>query len=240
MDAALVWATAASASEPLWSSIPKAIGPAVTATVAVALAVAGYFKFIRGRTFQPRLTLILDAEVVRLGNKPALRINVAIKNDGLTAVVLDPCYAQRVDVFVADQPVWEDAVSSDDGSVLWYDGVAPHRSMDALYDPGLLTYQADPFRSAVPCEADPFETTPVATDFAAAGSILEPGEQDRAALLVVVDEAMAYLVQLSVHACGHAHRFSQRRHRRCVAGDRLPDLWQTRTIVQEEKEVPRG
>lgn len=224
---------AANSSEPLWSSIPRAIGPAVTATVAVAAAVAGYFKFIRGRTFQPRLTLILDAEVVRLDTKPALRINVTIKNDGLTAVVLDACYAQRVDVFVADQPVWDDAVGSDDGSVLWFDGVLPHRSVDVLSDPGLLTYQVNPFRGPIQRAADAIEA-PAAEVGSFVASILEPGEQDRAAVLLAVDEAMAYLVQLSVHACGHAHRFSQRSHRRCVAGDKLPDLWQTRTIVKEE------
>ena len=88
-------------AEPLWSSVPKAAGPAVTALVAVSLALAGCFRFLRFRIFKPRMALSVAAEVRLPGDKPALMIDVAIKNDGQCAVRVDPCFNHSLDIFLA-------------------------------------------------------------------------------------------------------------------------------------------
>jgi len=137
----------AAAPEPLWAAIPKAVGPAVTALVALTLAVAGYFKFIRGRIFQPRLTLELVGRAVPMWEDTALLVQVCIRNDGQSGVVLDPRFAQSLDVFLADRPVREDAVNDPGGVVFWYDGRAPHRRVDVLLEPGLLGLDVAVFRS---------------------------------------------------------------------------------------------
>ena len=112
----------------------------VTALVAVSGGVFAYFKFARGRIFKPRCLLSLAASTLRVGGASALRVDIAIKNDGQSALLLDPRYTQRLDVFTANAAVWDDAVTSGDGVLLWFDGTAPSRSLEIVSDPGLLTY----------------------------------------------------------------------------------------------------
>jgi len=223
--------------EPLWAAIPKAFAPAATAIIALALAVAGYFKFLKGRTFQPRLALDLTASLVRMKGSQALHVEVVIKNEGYTGVVLDPRYSQCLDIFIADNPVWEDAISIDDGVLLWHDGIRPHRQVDVLLEPGLATHQVFPYRDTYKNNGGAGANLLVPDRPATSGQrvidgyILEPGEQERRALLVPVHDAAAYLLQLSVHACRHASRLSRIAHNSCVERRRSPDLWQSRSIV---------
>ncbi len=105
----ILTAAMASGSEASWSSTTQAAASAVTACVAIAAAVAAYFKFVRGRTFQPRLTLAVTGEITEIHGVSALVVEVDVKNDGQSGVVLDPCYSQSLDIFILDEPVWDDA-----------------------------------------------------------------------------------------------------------------------------------
>ena len=228
----LVTILAAEGGDPLWVSAAQAVG----AAVAVVLAIGAYFKFVRSRVFQPRLSLDLAVESHEVYSAPALRVDAEIKNDGQTAVLLDQCFAQLLEVFLADEAVWEDAVSAADGVVLWYDGVSPHRTMDMLLEPGLFGHAVQPYRESPPPGG------PSAKDalFAVPDHLLEPGERIRRSLLVPVDHAAAYLVQLSIHACSHANWWSYWPHRRCTSRTRQPDQWQIRKVVPGYRGLDAG
>lgn len=222
--------------EPTWLLVVGALAPAVTALVAVAIAVAGYFRYVRGRVLNPRLTLELSGEVVTVKDSPALRVQVTVRNDGQSGVVLDPYFTQSLTVFRADDPVWRDACRHDDGVVLWFDGVAPHREVEVLEDRGIEPY-----------DVRPFGDTPVVAGGSARRRevsrvdrhVLEPGERERRALLVPVSDAHAYMLQLTIHACSHAGPLGRRRHRRCERGEDVPHQWRARAIVVPERRPRR-
>ena len=230
--------SAGSLGEPLWSVIPKAVGPAVTAAVALTVTMAGYFRFVRGRVFQPRLTLEIIATTIRIWDAPALLVEINIKNEGQSGLVMDPCFAQSLDVFLADKPVWEDALKDPAGVVLWYDGAAPHRHVDVLQEGGLSGFDVSAFRGDA--DSSHWPTDHPKSMLEIDGYVLEPGERERRALLIPVSEAGAYLLQLSVHACTHAGRLGSVAHARCVSRRRVPDLWQTRYIVHTKTEAAHG
>lgn len=133
-------AVAPVASSPAWVSIIGTIAASVTALIAVAGGVFAYFKFARGRIFEPRCLLSLTSSALRVEGAWAIQVDIVIKNDGQSALMLDPRYTQQLDIFAANNAVWEDAITSGDGVLLWYDGDAPSRSLEIMPDPGLLTY----------------------------------------------------------------------------------------------------
>ncbi len=221
------------AVEPHWLSTLGAIAPVVTAIIAVLVGIAGYSKFIRGRTFHPRLTLEIKATASNIGGYSAVLVVLTIKNDGHMGVLLDAGYAQILDIFIADAPVWDDAVASTDGVLLWYDGVEPHRRIDVLADPGLLSHAAPSYRGSSIREG--LEALGELSGVLLYTHTLEPGEQIHRELLVPVSDAVAYLLELSIHGCKHAGRISRHTvHRRCLAGRHSPDLWQSRSIVRKD------
>ena len=81
-----------------------------------------------------------------------------------------------MDVFTANAAVWDYAVTSGDGVLLWFDGTAPSRSLEiVLGDPGLLTY-------AIPVYKDYVAPALLAL----LGGRLEPGEELRRSVLIPV------------------------------------------------------
>lgn len=221
----------------MWPTVVAATSATVTAMVAVAAAIAGYFRFLRGRTFKPALHLELSGTLVQLAHRSALEIEMHVRNSGQIGVVLDPCFNQSLAVFIADEVVWNDATTHDSGVVLWYDGTAPHRQLPALRDDGLATFEVPPFALSETRRGKPESTGPAPFDDDVRWLerrdtyVLEPGEQEHASVLVPVAAARAYLLQLTVHACSHAGWFGQWRHGRCRSGRATPDSWQTRAIV---------
>jgi hypothetical protein len=135
-------------------------------------------------------------------------------------LLLDPRYTQRLDVFTANHAVWDDAVTSGDGVLLWFDGAAPSRSLEIVADPGLLTYAIPVYKDYVA----PALPAPL-------GGRLEPGEELRRSVLIPVDSARGYLLQLTVQACSHVGRWNRMSHRRCTDGTRMPQRWQARVVV---------
>ncbi len=218
-SAALVLAEPA-ASEPAWAQIIGTVAASVTAVIAVAGGIFAYFKFARGRIFEPRCLLSLTSSALKVGGVCALQVDIVIKNVGQSALQLDAGYTQQLDIFTADRAVWDDAVASGDGVLLWYDGAPPSRSLEIIGDPGLLTYAIPVFKN----HARPaFE--------ASLGGSLEAGVELRRSVLVPVEPARGYLLQLTVQACSHVGRWTKMSHRRCIERKRLPWRWQARAIV---------
>jgi hypothetical protein len=213
-------AATAPASEPAWAEVVGTVAASVTALVAVTGAVFAYFKFARGRVFKPRCLLSLTSSALKVGGAWALRVDIVIKNDGQAALLLDPRYTQQLDVFAASSAVWDDAVTSGDGVLLWYDGAAPSRSLEIFPDPGLLTYAIPVYKDR---EEPALEAPP--------GAIVEAGEELRRSVLVPVEAARGYLLQLTVQACSHVGRWSKMSHRRCTEGKQQPWRWQARAII---------
>jgi hypothetical protein len=215
-----VAAAATAAAEPVWAEIVGTVAASVTALVAVTGGAFAYFRFARGRVFKPRCLLSLTSSALKVGSSRALRVDIVIKNDGQSALLLDSRYTQQLDVFAANHAVWDDAVASGDGVLLWYDGAAPSRSLEIIADPGLLTYAIPVYKN----RAGPALEAPL-------GANLEAGEELRRSVLVPVEPARGYLLQLTVQACSHVGRWSKISHRRCAAGKQLPWRWQARAIV---------
>jgi hypothetical protein len=213
-------AAAAAASEPAWAEIVGTVAASVTALVAVTGGVFAYFRFARGRVFKPRCLLSLTSSALRVGAAWALRVDIVIKNDSQSALLLDSRYTQQLDVFTASHAVWDDAVASGDGVLLWYDGAAPSRSLEIIADPGLLTYAIPVYKN----REEPALEAPL-------GANLEAGEELRRSVLVPVEPARGYLLQLTVQACSHVGRWSKISHRRCTEGKQLPWRWQARAII---------
>jgi hypothetical protein len=211
----------AQATDASWTEVVRAVAPAATAVLALVGGIFAYFKFVRGRIFHPRCWVDLKSTTVRIDGKQALHVEAHIRNDGQSALRLDAEFSQRLDVFIADGPVWKDAASSD-GAVLWHAGGPPHRSLDILFDAGLITYAVPRFRDpALAAYADP-----APLDF-----ILEPGEEAKRCLLVPVSQAYAYLCQLTIQACPHVGWANATRHRRCTQRKEMPNRWQARVIA---------
>jgi hypothetical protein len=211
-----------SASGTEWQDILKAVAPAVTAAVAVIAGAFAYAKFLRGRTFRPVPLLTLAACEVQVWRQPALRVDVSVKNIGVTALRMDKDYSQRVDVFLADEATWEAAAISQDTPVLWHKAGDPHRSVDFFLEAGLLSYKVPRYRKNQ--HADQSDQLP--DDYR-----LAAGQETTRSLLVPVDPAPAYLVLVTFQACPHASWWSWSSHRRCRARKRPPEQWHTRTVV---------
>jgi hypothetical protein len=212
--------TAAAGSQVTWAAILGAIAASVTALIAIAGGVFAYFKFARGRIFEPRCLLTLTSSALRVDGAWALQVDIVIKNDGQAALLLDPRYTQQLDIFAADSAVWEDAVTNGDGVLLWYDGIAPSRCLEIIQDPGLLTYAIPIYKN----RKRPALEAPL-------GANLEAGEELRRSVLVPVESAQGYLLQLTVQACSHVSRWSKISHKRCTEGKQIPFRWQARTIL---------
>lgn len=213
-------ATAPAGSQVTWAAIVGAVGASVTALIAIAGGVFAYFKFARGRIFEPRCLLTLTSSALRVDGAWALQVDIIIKNDGQAALLLDPRYNQQLDIFTSDKAVWEDAVASGDGVLLWYDGAAPSRCLEIIPDPGLLTYAIPVYKN----RERPALEAPL-------GANLEAGEELRRSVLVPVDPAQGYLLQLTIQACSHVSRWSKVSHKRCTEGKHMPLRWQARTII---------
>jgi hypothetical protein len=210
-----------------WQDILKAVAPAVTAAVAVIAGAFAYAKFLRGRTFRPVAMLMLSACEVKVWDQPALRVDVSVKNSGLTALRMDEDYSQRVDVFLANEATWEAAAISPEKVVLWHQGGDPHRSVDFFLESGLLSYSVPRYRGG---------QLPDQSDKLPRAYRLEAGQEATRSLLVPVDPAPAYLVLVTFQACPHASWWSWSLHRRCRAKKRPPDQWHTRTVVSTQRQ----
>jgi hypothetical protein len=106
-------------------ALPEAVSAGASVAQALAVVVAGgfaYFKFIRGRTFRPRTTIELAGHLVAVGDGLAAHVSVSIQNAGASRLVLSGDHVQLLEVHGADAYVWNDAVASNDGVVLWSEG----------------------------------------------------------------------------------------------------------------------
>jgi hypothetical protein len=72
----------------LVGGIVDIFGGIVSALAVVAAGLWAYFKFVRGRTFRPRLEVEIEGRWQASNGSPQLHVTVSVKNIGLTDVTL--------------------------------------------------------------------------------------------------------------------------------------------------------
>src|SRR5208283_1329773 len=85
--------TASGTGAAAWISAATSL---VTALGVIGAGAFAYFKFFRGRLFQPRVRLELKASKLNIGQGAAMRVDVTIDNVGQTALMFDDEYMQQL------------------------------------------------------------------------------------------------------------------------------------------------
>ncbi len=81
------------------------IGSGVTTIAVVVGALWAYFKFVKGRTFRPRLEPKVTGQWVAVDDRPLLRVSCAVHNIGASVVYLVQVgTGLRISVPAAEQP----------------------------------------------------------------------------------------------------------------------------------------
>jgi hypothetical protein len=102
---------------------------AADAATAIGIAVGGtwaYYKFLKGQTFHPVCELGLVASLVTVSHGCGMRVDVTIKNVGLSPLLLPD--KRQLSITAIDPPIWQDA-RSHDGIVLWSAGLKHTQDM---------------------------------------------------------------------------------------------------------------
>lgn len=94
------------------ATVAEIVGTLVTAIAIVIGAVWAYFKFIKNRTYRPRLEVTMSAERTDAAGSPLLLARVAVKNIGNSVVqLLQHGTGLRVSCFTDQQPLSPETAS---------------------------------------------------------------------------------------------------------------------------------
>jgi hypothetical protein len=193
----------------------------VTALGVVAAGVFAYFKFFRGRLFEPRVDLELKASKLSLVQESAMKVDVTIRNIGQTVLMFADEYLQQLLVVGLESSRFAAARMKTE-PVRWTNPTWVFEQ-DILADEGsyfpLEQYRIAPEHRVKPAEKDVGE--PLEAGVAFRRSILVPVPEDRDCFLVIV----------RVNACSHYGSLSKHRHEMCKNGKRPPVLWEARQVV---------
>lgn len=86
-------------------TIVEIAGTFVTAAAVIAGGLWAYFKFVRGRTFRPRLEVALSGQWEVIDKRPIMRARVTVKNIGASDVtLLQTGTGLRLSTIKADRP----------------------------------------------------------------------------------------------------------------------------------------
>jgi hypothetical protein len=81
------------------------IGTLITAAAVIIGGIWAYFKFVKGRTFRPRLEVNMSGQWVNVDEKQLLQARIRVKNIGASKVtLLQEGTGLRVSVLAARQP----------------------------------------------------------------------------------------------------------------------------------------
>src|SRR5215471_16737890 len=72
-----------------WVQIIDSSAKVATIAGIVFAGIAGYYKFLRGRTFQPRLEMTISLTFLSVDIQEYLSVNAKLKNTGLSKIALD-------------------------------------------------------------------------------------------------------------------------------------------------------
>lgn len=202
----------------------------VTALGVVLGGAFAYFKFFRGRLFEPRVDLEVKAGKLNLAEGLAMRVDVTIKNIGQTVLMFADEYLQQLLVVGLEYPRFTTACE-DTEPVRWADPIWVFEQ-DVLADEGsffaLRQYRIAP-------------KNPLKSVMKDAGEPLEAGVALRRSILVPLPEDHdCFLVIVRVNACSHYGGLSHHQHEMCKTGQRPPVLWEARQVVHlggEEHDV---
>ncbi|MEV0566095.1 hypothetical protein [Dactylosporangium sp. NPDC050588] len=71
-----------------FSTVAQAAGSVVTALALIVGGTWAYFKFAKGRTFQPRLQVTLTGQWIRVAGKDVLQVNATATNIGSSMIAI--------------------------------------------------------------------------------------------------------------------------------------------------------
>jgi hypothetical protein len=87
-------------------TIAEIVGTSVTAAALLVGGIWAYFKFVKGRTYRPRLEVGLSGQWRLIGGKDFLQARITVKNIGASVVtLLQKGTGLRVSVLAPDQPM---------------------------------------------------------------------------------------------------------------------------------------
>jgi hypothetical protein len=202
----------------------------VTAFGVVATGVFAYFKFFRGRLFEPRVDLELKAAKLSLAQGPAMKVDVTVRNIGQTVLMFADEYLQQLLVVGLEYSRFASARKETE-PVRWANPVWVFEQ-DILADEG-SSFALRQYRTAPEYQIEPVEKD--------AGEPLEAGVAFRRSILVPIPEDRdCFLVIVRVNACSHYGGLSRHSHEMCRTGQRPPVLWEARQVVHlggEENEL---
>lgn len=86
-------------------TVVEIIGTSVTAVAVVVGAIWAYFKFVKGRTYRPRLSVGLSGQWLVIDGKPMLMARITVKNLGASVITLRQFgTGLRVSALAGEQP----------------------------------------------------------------------------------------------------------------------------------------
>jgi len=106
-----------------WSTVASLMADVATV---VGIGVGGtwaYYKFLKGQTFHPTCHLDLVATLVDVSGHPALRVEVTIRNGGLSPMRFSEASERELSIVAIDAPIWEEAQARG-GNVMWSEGIS--------------------------------------------------------------------------------------------------------------------
>lgn len=108
-----------------WKDVVTATNDTLQTSVVLVVAIAGYFKFVRGRVLHEELDPRIEPELVVVSGVKALRVTATIKNTGGYKMEFPLTCTQLVTVHCVDATMWNSARST--GDIIWtgatYNGV---------------------------------------------------------------------------------------------------------------------
>jgi hypothetical protein len=105
---------AASAPDLSWSQILDSGEKGAKIAAIAAAAVVGYYKFIRGRVFRPRLEMTVSSSLLLVASQEYIKVVATLKNTGASRIIFDlPNSALRIFAVprlakgIVDSVAWE-------------------------------------------------------------------------------------------------------------------------------------
>lgn len=206
------------------TSVADWIGAVTGFVTALGVVVAGafaYFKFFRGRLFEPRVDLELRTSKLSLAQGRGMKVDVTIRNIGQTVLMFADEYLQQLLVVGLEYSRF--AIACEETEPVRWTNPAWVFEQDILADEG-SSFALRQYRITSEYQVKPESKAP--------GELLEAGVAFRRSILVPVpEERDCFLVIVRVNACSHYGSLSQHSHDMCKTGQRPPVLWEARQVV---------
>ncbi len=206
MFVACTASSAPASTAPAWVAISGTLSAIITATGVIIAGGFAYFKFIKGRTFRPRCSLDIGAQLTKIGESRALQVSITVRNEGLVALLFPSNIPQRLFVGQADSAMWKQA-SDRQRRVVWERSSIPKGRYNLAVPEGNILELPTMKENQETIKQNPPWWRRLSRRWMLRelrGDKLEPGELwVRTILIPVSSDSVAYLVRARVSACRH-------------------------------------